>query len=1607
MTIHRALVTLILLAAAPVWAAPVTFQDVTETAGMTGGTESWGIAWGDFNGDRWPDLIVQGHRDFPRIYRNTGTGVFEDVADEYDPEDLWIGFTIDDKHGATVADVDNDGDDDIYFAVSATGPAQLLISEAESGGTLNEQAGPAGLTNDGAARLGVWFDFNNDGLLDVLRHSSGGDSFFTQDSTGLTFTSQFSPCGSREDYGQLADFNADGDLDYLCGSQSAYPDGIFDFSTGSFVSIDSVFPTVNLVADTVPGDFNNDLLTDVIVVRGGFRPSGATKNGDNSIDAWFRSTNGVGFNFQATGAVTVTIDGQGIGIFDLPVILNLDTAGNTSGSGYGVSVSWDGVEWEVRHTNTSQAYVRVRADNPVTDPVMFGQSSQDTSAATEHLVNDGTQLNRVFNTGLFEQINCISGVAADFDNDMDLDLYLACRQGAENLANRYYDNDGTGSFTLVTNHGGEGPVGAGIEFGVADSVIAADYDLDGFIDLSVANGLLFYPVSRGGPDTLIRNQGNSNNWIEIDLNGTTSNIKGIGAKVFATAGGVTQVREQAGGYHRWSQNSQRIHFGMAQNATVDLEIRWPSGQIDTHTGVAVNDLYEATEGGAIVAVTPGAPVFQEIQAGDECGQPPYSQTYGTAMLVWRNCGTDNWNIRLRGGIDYVNDFEPLESAGNINGNAPFGSVNGLSLTAIDSLSQPNASSVNFSVTVSEALGNNKGIAFSTAGQSNTCLSLDVQDIDRVILGESRKRLPLPFDLQTLGVCDSDGDGLTDDVDLDDDNDGVDDINDAFPLDPSESADSDGDGVGDNADLFPNDPNETSDADGDGIGDNADIDADNDGMPNATENSGGAVVSTLLDDFETDQGWTVDPNGTDTATTGIWEIATPEQTTASGSIIQRGDTTSGVQAIVTAANAGSSVGTADIDNGPTSALSPVIALPTSAQLLEFNYYFAHLASSNGQDIFRVTLIGETGQQTLLDESGVGALRAGVWTPVSVDISAFAGENVQILLEAADGGGGSIVEAGVDDLRLSSFTEDQDLDGVTNALDLDSDNDTIADVVEAGLVDADGDFIVDDLLGSQGTITNPPDSDSDGIPDYLDLESSNPANDGTAYDIVANGNGALDSNGDGLLSAADSNGGTDADADGIDDLIDGDPFNPGSGSGNTLVFCGAPTFDSTVDVALFLWQDCSTEEWFVRISGGNDPGPLVFTGTIDAFNGLNSLAGFSQEGNDVLDSTATGLSYTQTVFVTGVDGFDFTVSANACFTPDANGVPVLLGQAQTPLGGSNVDLSTGMACADSDGDMLLDVVELNLGTNPNLADTDGGGVDDGEEVALGTDPLDPADDASNTAVCGPPTFDAASEPGLYLWRDCGAAEAEWSFRVVGGGLPWQEYAGQLGASAPLAAALVDLEPHDNVDSIPGDTLIDFSLFIGGAGVEGFDTTIPAGATSCVEIATVPSGSGVFVGAGKLPQSGNFSLEDLSSCTINPPTVDAWCGEPAINTASEPGLYVWQDCAVTGSREWHVRAVGGGLGFDQYAGTIVGSEPLSATGIGLRLPPDVLDTVPGDATIDYTFFVGGSGVDELVTAIPNAATACLDPQVLPAGVQVFVGENKQPFSGPFNLQDTGACP
>lgn len=180
-----------------------------------------------------------------------------------------------------------------------------------------------------------------------------------------------------------------------------------------------------------------------------------------------------------------------------------------------------------------------------------------------------------------------------------------------------------------------------------------------------------------------------------------------------------------------------------------------------------------------------------------------------------------------------------------------------------------------------------------------------------------------------------------------------------------------------------------------------------------EPPGGTVYS---DDLETDTGWTVNPNGADTATAGAWERGTPQPTNWSGTPLQLA-AAGGSGALVTGAAAGADAGAYDLDGGTSTAQSAPIALPAGAQTLSFSWFFAHLNNSSADDRYRVRVVGPNGSTTVLDQAGAAVNRAGSWQTQTADVSAYAGQTVRILVEAADAGSGSLVEAGLDNLKIT--------------------------------------------------------------------------------------------------------------------------------------------------------------------------------------------------------------------------------------------------------------------------------------------------------------------------------------------------------------------------------------------------------------------------------------------------------------------------------------------------------------------------------------------------------------------------------------------------------------
>ncbi|HEY8471814.1 MAG TPA: S8 family serine peptidase [Natronosporangium sp.] len=199
-----------------------------------------------------------------------------------------------------------------------------------------------------------------------------------------------------------------------------------------------------------------------------------------------------------------------------------------------------------------------------------------------------------------------------------------------------------------------------------------------------------------------------------------------------------------------------------------------------------------------------------------------------------------------------------------------------------------------------------------------------------------------------------------------------------------------------------------------------------GSPNRllfVDNGGGSEepppgTTLFADDFEAATGWTTNPNGTDTATTGQWQRGDPQATSNGGVPLQLGNAVSGSNTLVTGAAAGTDAGANDVDGGVTSIQSPLISLPTGGTLtLSYSWYFAHLNNSSSADFFRVSVVTSSGTTVLATTPGAASNRAGAWATASLSLNQFAGQAVRIRFEAADAGTASLVEAGVDNVAIT--------------------------------------------------------------------------------------------------------------------------------------------------------------------------------------------------------------------------------------------------------------------------------------------------------------------------------------------------------------------------------------------------------------------------------------------------------------------------------------------------------------------------------------------------------------------------------------------------------------
>jgi hypothetical protein len=213
--------------------------------------------------------------------------------------------------------------------------------------------------------------------------------------------------------------------------------------------------------------------------------------------------------------------------------------------------------------------------------------------------------------GLFADATLPSGVGSatlrflgfgaaflDYDNDGHLDLAIANGHVLDNTshfqsASKYAQrklllrNNGQGRFTDVALTAGPG---FALER-VSRTLVAGDIDNDGDLDLLVTNN--------GESADLLQNEGgNRSNAVLVKLIGTKSNRDGIGARLRATVGSRTLIRDIKSGSSYLGQNDLRAHFGIGRASEIErLDVRWPSGRVDRLEHLAANGIVAITEGG--------------------------------------------------------------------------------------------------------------------------------------------------------------------------------------------------------------------------------------------------------------------------------------------------------------------------------------------------------------------------------------------------------------------------------------------------------------------------------------------------------------------------------------------------------------------------------------------------------------------------------------------------------------------------------------------------------------------------------------------------------------------------------------------------------------------------------------------------------------------------------------------------------------------------------------------------------------------------------------------------------------------------------------------------
>jgi hypothetical protein len=371
-----------------------------------------------------------------------------------------------------------------------------------------------------------------------------------------------------------ADFDNDGDLDVM----------IFDTSGQvAFLSnANGIFKLTSKPSSPGGGttqggiwfDFNNDGKIDAYVIKDG-APNQLYKNVGSGRFEEVGAAAHVNVSARARSAVAADFNGDGFA--DLYVVnfraqnkLLINNTNGTFRAASGAPFVGASVQAAVGDYNNDRR-LDILVVNSAGPSAIFKNNGNDAS---------GNPNFAKVNVGISGPTHGSAAAFADFNNDGFLDLVLVQSVGGNIL----FRNKGNGTFSSVGTVNLNNPTNP-------TSLTTGDFNNDGLVDIMIGDG----GDNQANGDTLYRNNSNKNHWLQIKLQGTTSNRSAINAIAIVKNGDTFQERIVSGGNGQ-NQDSLVIHFGLGANTKVDeIQILWPGGVPQRCTNINANRIVSVTE----------------------------------------------------------------------------------------------------------------------------------------------------------------------------------------------------------------------------------------------------------------------------------------------------------------------------------------------------------------------------------------------------------------------------------------------------------------------------------------------------------------------------------------------------------------------------------------------------------------------------------------------------------------------------------------------------------------------------------------------------------------------------------------------------------------------------------------------------------------------------------------------------------------------------------------------------------------------------------------------------------------------------------------------------